>query len=224
MSVQWYFRDNNDKIQGPFSNEEMRAWYEAGYLNADLLVARGDPRRNGFRRLAEQFPNGSKAFLEEEEEPEEAPTSGGHWYFLDRNHQQQGPFTDIHMRQWHMAGYFEPTLQIINVSFDNPQWAPLREYFPSVADAFAVTPVDVAEARSPRPTVHESQSYQQTSQRSMQAAPIVHDDPRFTFPEWLPVPPRYRGVKKVYPSEKHGGKRRVAIRDVNGHEVKTLVG
>ncbi|GBG33338.1 GRB10-interacting GYF protein 2 [Hondaea fermentalgiana] len=226
MSVQWYFRDNDNKVQGPFGNEEMRAWYEAGYLKADLLVAKGDPRSNAFKTLAELFPNGSNAFMDES--PDQG-SEGGQWYFLDRNHQQQGPFTDIHMRQWHMAGYFEPTLQITNVAFDNPTWAPLREYFPNVADAFAVDAVDVGSTSRPTQRTVPVGSTLETARAAQRApagktrAPVASEDPRFNFPEWLPVPPRYRGVKKIYPSEKNGGKRRVAIRDVNGHDVSTLV-
>jgi len=210
MSTSWYFRDKADKVQGPFSNEEMRAWYEAGYLSADLPLAKGDPRKNEFKPLATFFPNGNSAFMEGAAEA----GTGSQWYFLDRNRNQQGPFTDIHMRQWHMAGYFEPTLQIINTALPNPKWATLREYFPGIADAFAVAPSLGNEVSAPKAPGGGG---------TAPSRPAGQTDPRFTFPEWLPVPPRYRGIKKVYPSEKNGGRRRVAIRDVTGQQVQTLV-
>ena len=35
----WYYTDADDALQGPFSTADMRAWYVAGYLSSELLVA-----------------------------------------------------------------------------------------------------------------------------------------------------------------------------------------
>ena len=217
MGGDWYFKDPQGDVQGPFSSEEMRAWYEVGYLAPELPVARGDPRSNPFVALAAHFPNGSNAFLDESAAEDE----GGCWYFLDSAHKQQGPFTDIHMRQWHMAGYFEPTLMIIDMNSPNPKWEHLRVFFPNVADAFAVASRQQG-GRTGGGSMMQSRSPQEgmASSQVSRGAGSASEDPRFRFPEWMPVPPRYRGVKKVYPSEKNGGKRQVAIRDVHGQQVK----
>ena len=53
---------------------------------------------------------------------------------------------------------------------------------------------------------------------------VINNANRFEFPEWLPVPPRFRGVKKTYPSETKSGNQRkqVNITDVNGQNVTTF--
>jgi hypothetical protein len=120
---------------------------------------------------------------------------------VDKNNKVQGPFSDFHMRQWHLAGYFEPTLQLMNRAIPNAQWMMLRDLFPSIADAFLV---GVG-----------------TKEQNMT---VVNSANRFEFPEWLPVPPRFRGVKKTYPSETKSGNQRkqVNITDVNGQSVSAF--
>ena len=69
---QWHFIDRHDAMQGPFTDEEMRAWYEAGYLNDTLRIhlsswgggsaavsGGGKPARGGFRALGSVFPDGT---------------------------------------------------------------------------------------------------------------------------------------------------------------------
>ena len=116
------------------------------------------------------------------------------------------------MRQWHLAGYFEPTLMLMNRAIPNSQWMMLRDLFPNIADAFLVavggqTPA-VPQASTTKPAVQQP----------------VDIKNRFDFPEWLPVPPRFRGVKKTYPSESKGGntRRQVNITDVHGQSVKNF--
>jgi len=188
---EWYFRDKTNKVQGPFASEEMRAWYEAGYLPAELMVAKGDPRSNPFKPMAQHFPNGSSAFLE----GVSSPASAGQWYFLDKNHVQQGPFNDFQMRQWHMAGYFEGTLMIIDTNQEGAAWGQLREYFPYLAEAFAGSEYSAPAPRNENKNGGKKENSTTGNQK---------EDPRLNFPDWLPVPPRFRGVKKVYPSEKNG--------------------
>ena len=52
---------------------------------------------------------------------------------MDKNNKVQGPFSDFHMRQWHLSGYFEPTLQLMNRALPNAQWMMLKDLFPSIA-------------------------------------------------------------------------------------------
>ena len=112
------------------------------------------------------------------------------------------------MRNWHLAGYFEPTLQLMNrAEGPNAQWKTLRDHFPNVADAFLVAP----------------SASQVASPKAGAAATPAEAKARFDFPEWLPVPPRFRGVKKTYPSEKNGATRtQVNITDVNGQQVSNF--
>ena len=187
----------------------MRAWLEAGYLSADLPICNTDPRRGPFRKLSEFFPNAVSAFLPPEQSRTagaQAPAKEGEWFFVDKNNKVQGPFSDIHMRQWHLAGYFEPTLMLMNRALPNAQWMMLRDLFPSIADAFLVG------------------VGAQGAGGAAGGAVAMSNANRFEFPEWLPVPPRFRGVKKTYPSETKSGNQRkqVNITDVNGRTVETF--
>ena len=85
-------------------------------MAADLRITLGKP--NGqYVALADYFPNGD-AFV-----PRPSYSQGhqgqhdvAQWYFVDRQNAVQGPFTSPHMRRWHMAGYFEASLQVMNNS------------------------------------------------------------------------------------------------------------
>jgi hypothetical protein len=212
---QWFFRDRSNKTQGPYSDAEMRAWYEAGFLNADLPICKGDVRK-GFTPLSEYFPTSAVAFLAEDQVRRQqqqggGPAEAGQWYFVDKQQAVQGPFSDIHMRQWHMANYFDPSLQIMNAASGQSKWTTLREAFPNNADAFL--------GSGSRPGMGKPGASVSAMGANNGGAS------RFVFPEWLPAPPRYKGVKKTYPSEKSGKARhngRVAITDVHGHAVQAF--
>ena len=195
MSGEWYFLDIHGKTQGPFPTEEMRSWYEAGYLNKDLKISQNPSK--GFQALTDWFPNPDMSFLPQNQ------GGGGvresqrlHWYFADKQGQVQGPFSDANMRQWHEGGYFEPTLQIYDA--DMPEnthgWKKLKDYFPVLITAF-----QGKAAQNPK---LGNAARQQQPQRQQYTQNNVND--RFNFPDWLPVPPAYKGVKKVYPSERRG--------------------
>ena len=214
MSNHWYFRDPQGVTQGPFDDGSMRAWLEAGYLSPDLPICNGDPRRNQFRKLCEFFPNAIVAFLPPEQAKmmanQNAPKEG-EWFFVDKNGKVQGPFSDFHMRQWHLSGYFEPTLQLMNRAVPNAQWRMLKDHFPNLADAFLVG------------TQTSGPAAASAAAKAPQASAAKSDKERFDFPQWLPVPPRFRGVKKTYPSERNGTHRaQVNITDVHGHQVQTF--
>ena len=36
----WLYKDPQGEIQGPFSANDMKKWYEAGYFTMDLMVRR----------------------------------------------------------------------------------------------------------------------------------------------------------------------------------------
>mmetsp|Transcript_8066 Transcript_8066/g.9258 ORF Transcript_8066/g.9258 Transcript_8066/m.9258 type:complete len:209 (+) Transcript_8066:310-936(+) len=207
--VDWYFRDMENKIQGPYSTADMHNWYVAGYLKSDLLISQNP--QNGFNPLRDWFPNLQLAFT-----PGAEGAPGRHaspdanqlkWYFLDRSRNPQGPFTTDHMRQWFEQGYFEPTLQIYDSS--KPEnapdggWKVLREYFPNVQNAFL-------------PNSPAAETPGLTRQASNGSASNAS---RFTFPDWLPVPPPYKGVKKIYPSEK-ANPSRGNVNDIYGNAVR----
>ena len=213
----WYFLDKNEELQGPFQEEDMRAWYEAGYLAADLMISQTARHSEDFSPLADVFPNGMIAFLSEDAAAEvlaqsaeadaETSSSGGEWYFKDTQGNVQGPFSDTHMRQWHMAGYFQPDLEILNSNSVYPEWSTLQDAFPDMSSAFLVA--------------HASVSFQ-SSPLDGNIASAASTEQRFFWPNLLPHPPPFRGVKKVYPSEKRSGVRRpnkVAITDLDGNAV-----
>ena len=39
-SIEWFYKDPNGQIQGPFSSREMGEWNELGYFKEDLLIRR----------------------------------------------------------------------------------------------------------------------------------------------------------------------------------------
>ncbi len=225
----WFFRDRAGAIQGPFGDEEMRAWYEAGYLAADLLISAD---KMNWAQLTKWFPNGMYAFLPAVQVQQlqaqaqaqammaqaQMQAQAGQWYFVDKNGKVQGPFSDTHMRQWHMAGYFEPSLQVINNASPSPQWQMLRDAFPNLADAFlTVSAGQGSGAAAMRGGAAAASPAAAAKPVAAQQSPQA----RFEFPKWLPVPPKFRGVKKTYPSEKNNGARRqrVNITDLHGQQV-----
>uniref|UniRef100_H3DCQ0 GRB10 interacting GYF protein 2 n=1 Tax=Tetraodon nigroviridis TaxID=99883 RepID=H3DCQ0_TETNG len=40
-ALKWFYKDPQGEIQGPFSNQEMTEWFQAGYFQVSLLVKRG---------------------------------------------------------------------------------------------------------------------------------------------------------------------------------------
>ncbi|KAJ8357476.1 hypothetical protein SKAU_G00202700 [Synaphobranchus kaupii] len=40
-ALKWFYKDPQGEIQGPFSNQEMMEWFQAGYFTMTLLVKRG---------------------------------------------------------------------------------------------------------------------------------------------------------------------------------------
>ncbi|XP_068196771.1 GRB10-interacting GYF protein 2 [Antennarius striatus] len=40
-ALKWFYKDPQGEVQGPFSNQEMTEWFQAGYFTMSLLVKRG---------------------------------------------------------------------------------------------------------------------------------------------------------------------------------------
>lgn len=40
ISMEWFYKDPTNNIQGPFSSNDMAEWFEAGYFKKDLLIRR----------------------------------------------------------------------------------------------------------------------------------------------------------------------------------------
>lgn len=120
------------------------------------------------------------------------------------------------MRQWFLAGYFEPTIQILNRAIANAQWMMLKDVFPNIADAFLVV------ASNNSTDAHNTANAQEAQRQHAQGQKPNKE--RFDFPSLLPVPPKFKGVKKIYPSELKSGNKRnqVNITDLNGEQVKAL--
>uniref|UniRef100_A0A8C4R464 GYF domain-containing protein n=1 Tax=Eptatretus burgeri TaxID=7764 RepID=A0A8C4R464_EPTBU len=50
-AMKWFYKDPQGEIQGPFTNQEMAEWFQAGYFTMSLLVKRGCDE--GFQALGE---------------------------------------------------------------------------------------------------------------------------------------------------------------------------
>jgi len=60
---QWFYIDMEDKVQGPFSDEDMMDWYEDGFFSLDIPVRRKDATQ--YELLGSFFLRGDSAFLED---------------------------------------------------------------------------------------------------------------------------------------------------------------
>lgn len=65
--VEWYYRDPQNQVQGPFSQETMKVWNDDGYFTLDLPIKMG--RWQQFHLFKYVFPNPSSAFIEIPSEP-----------------------------------------------------------------------------------------------------------------------------------------------------------
>ena len=80
------------------------------------------------------------------------------------------------------------------------KWQFLNQIFPNLADAF----------------LNDGSAVGNPQQQA------VADSSRFEFEAYLPVPPRYVGVPKVYPSEKNGKKQGPNITNLSGQQVRSF--
>ncbi|KAJ1426054.1 GYF domain-containing protein, partial [Ochromonadaceae sp. CCMP2298] len=59
--VEWFYRDDQGQLQGPFSTQMMRSWHVAGYFHPDLLLRVGSWAV--FHSFRVVFPEFNIAFL-----------------------------------------------------------------------------------------------------------------------------------------------------------------
>uniref|UniRef100_A0A7S3HRN5 GYF domain-containing protein n=1 Tax=Spumella elongata TaxID=89044 RepID=A0A7S3HRN5_9STRA len=64
---EWLYTDPQGNVQGPFEQDNMRAWHEAGYFNADLPIKLR--HWTGFHIFQTVFPDSKNAFLSVPSEP-----------------------------------------------------------------------------------------------------------------------------------------------------------
>eukprot|EP00948_MAST-09A_sp_MAST-9A-sp1_P004321 g4321.t1 len=205
----WYFIDNDDVVQGPFEQEEMRIWYEAGYLSQDLMIQlvinSHEVSDDKFASLLDHFPDLSKAFLEGVvpfKESENAPhkrQESQEWYFVGDEGETEGPFSTSQMREWHLDGYFTAELMINDGEND---WAELREYFPHLEDAFTLSLSTTSSGgiHSPAHSYASSHHISATSIGDGGELPTFTSvmDGRFNFCNLLPDPPAFSKKKKNF--------------------------
>lgn len=187
MTEQWFYKTDG-QTHGPFSNNDMLQWFQQGYLASDLPLSQS--YQGEYYPLEDWFPGRGNSFQAgamanpargRENNDEER------WYFLDMQGEVQGPFSNNQMLSWHQDGFFETDLQIYD-TIRNPEqwgWKSLNEYFPTPGTAFGAQDQGAPQAAG-------------FNQGQDNAAPA-----RFQFPTWLPSPPAYKGVPKVYPSERN---------------------
>jgi tubby-related protein 1 len=61
----WVYRDDLGNVQGPFTAEQMRAWFQDGYFNAETIVKLATEGDDAWVELGLLFPEGEGAFLSE---------------------------------------------------------------------------------------------------------------------------------------------------------------
>jgi hypothetical protein len=61
----WLFVDDQGTVQGPFSSEQMRDWFNQGFFNENTKARLAHRTDVGFARLGALFPEGEGAFLTE---------------------------------------------------------------------------------------------------------------------------------------------------------------
>ena len=98
----WYYKDPQGDTQGPFTDEEMRDWYEKGYFDLKLLVQSDIDfsRPDGqipFVPLGVWFLNGKRAFLERIPDISAQKTIQASHIAQQQHHQQQ-----LHQQQQQM--------------------------------------------------------------------------------------------------------------------------
>ena len=64
---QWQYTDPQGNVQGPFEQDNMRQWHEAGYFNAELPIKLS--HWSGFHAFVTVFPDMKVAFLNTPSEP-----------------------------------------------------------------------------------------------------------------------------------------------------------
>lgn len=116
LSNEWYYRDPQGNVQGPFKSEEMREWLEHGYFNPDLLVRRGH-NNEAFVPLGQQFPDPLKAFTAEGDaeiqmrriQQQQQQQPGGFWQ-MGQGLPMQQPM-HLGMQHHHQQPYGQPQQQ-----------------------------------------------------------------------------------------------------------------
>ncbi|CAG0908241.1 unnamed protein product, partial [Cyprideis torosa] len=51
LDTQWFYKDPQGEIQGPFSSLDMNEWYNGGFFQNSLLIRRGDDTGGAFMTL-----------------------------------------------------------------------------------------------------------------------------------------------------------------------------
>ncbi len=83
--MMWTYVDDSGLIQGPFSSEQMRNWFQDGYFNEETLARLADKPHMQFVPLGILFPEGVGAFLSQGDQ--EAATR-----YVPVQQQQPNPF------------------------------------------------------------------------------------------------------------------------------------
>ena len=104
-AVAWYYEDKKGETQGPFSPQDMRAWFEAGYFPSHLRlrpVFLGDEDQRATVALSDLFdePIAATAFLatKRKKRKTEPIAVTGHWLEDSVNRQKAGIHRKRHDR------------------------------------------------------------------------------------------------------------------------------
>ncbi|XP_060552783.1 uncharacterized protein LOC132714066 [Ruditapes philippinarum] len=119
---EWYYRDLQGGLQGPFLSAAMAGWFDAGYFTMNLSIRRGcDEQFSQLGELIQRWgrvpflPGPSPAPLMDDEPPSAQPPdhkNNNEWYYRDLQGGLQGPYLSAAMAEWFDAGYFTMNLSI----------------------------------------------------------------------------------------------------------------
>jgi len=116
--LRWYYVDASGVEQGPFSAASMLRWHRAGFFAFnDSPLRRSDEFRSTPLSLRTSAPSFFTAVI---------PRRENRWYYLDAQGEEQGPFTEVQMRQWWDAKYLKPSLRVRQVGEDEDAFSPIE--------------------------------------------------------------------------------------------------
>eukprot|EP01083_Nonionella_stella_P179115 634829_1 len=116
--VHWLYLDNGDKIQGPFANSMMYAWFSAGHFDGAIRVKKyvrpdaGQKLHHPENLLVSSFCTIDNYKDCDFKKPPGADKSKLKWFYLDDKGSPQGPYSSASMLRWIHRGLMLPIVKV----------------------------------------------------------------------------------------------------------------
>jgi len=137
----WFYRDFFGDQQGPFNAEEMRERLQKQYIKDSSKVVMeigfGEAAKFEEETLRDLFRSPDAAFVET---PRLTKIGAYCWYFIGRNGEETGPFSNDQMKIWYNAGYMGGGL-LVRLANGKSSMTPLKDVYPDPQDAFHAPPL-----------------------------------------------------------------------------------